>query len=150
MHKLLPTLLIFLFITSLHAQKNLHKTDQYKVVINHEEQYSIWPSEKPLTKEWTLTEKKGTYTDCMNYIEEVWTDMRPLSIRKMNLSEETPYMVIEKKDHLLAVWPEKMKLPEGWKKSGPCVQLEHCNKLIVQKGYGFDKTLIPENRRSKH
>jgi MbtH protein len=54
----------------------------YDVVVNHEEQYSIWPShrEKPLG--WNFGGKTGTKAECLSYIAEVWTDMRPLSLRK--------------------------------------------------------------------
>lgn len=54
----------------------------YKVVINHEEQYSIWPAEKENPLGWNEVGKKGSKKECLDYIEEVWTDMRPLSLRK--------------------------------------------------------------------
>jgi MbtH protein len=54
----------------------------YKVVVNHEEQYSIWPSEKKFPVGWTATGKTGSKTECLAYIKEVWTDMRPLSLRR--------------------------------------------------------------------
>jgi len=54
----------------------------YKVVVNHEEQYSIWPDDKELPLGWRLAGKTGLKAECLAYIEEVWTDMRPLSLRK--------------------------------------------------------------------
>ena len=53
----------------------------YKAVINHEEQYSIWPAacENPLG--WHDAGKVGTKAECLHYIDETWTDMRPLSLR---------------------------------------------------------------------
>ena len=54
----------------------------YKVIINHEEQYSVWPVERELPAGWKEAGKKGTKEECLAYIEEVWTDMRPLSLRK--------------------------------------------------------------------
>lgn len=54
---------------------------QYKVVINDEEQYSIWPCEKPNPLGWRDVGKSGAKSECLTYIEEVWTDMRPLSLR---------------------------------------------------------------------
>ena len=54
----------------------------YKVVINHEEQYSLWPSGRENPAGWSDTGKAGTKEECLAYIEEVWTDMRPLSLRK--------------------------------------------------------------------
>lgn len=54
----------------------------YKVVVNHEEQYSIWPADRENPLGWNDTKKTGTKDECTAYIKEVWTDMRPLSIRK--------------------------------------------------------------------
>ncbi|WP_349259224.1 MbtH family protein [Candidatus Binatus sp.] len=54
----------------------------YRVVVNHEEQYSIWPSERKVPLGWTVTGKTGSKTECLAYIKEVWTDMRPLSLRE--------------------------------------------------------------------
>jgi len=54
----------------------------YKVVVNHEEQYSIWPEDRPNPLGWNDAGKKGTKDECLAYIKEVWTDMRPLSLRK--------------------------------------------------------------------
>ncbi len=54
----------------------------YAVVINHEEQYSIWPANRELPLGWTAVGKQGSKADCLEYIKEVWTDMRPLSLRK--------------------------------------------------------------------
>jgi MbtH protein len=57
-------------------------TRTYKVVINHEEQYSIWPVDRENPLGWNDVGKSGTKQECLDYIEEVWTDMRPLSLRK--------------------------------------------------------------------
>ncbi len=57
-------------------------TRQYTVVINHEEQYSIWPADRELPLGWTAVGKTGSKQACLDYIEEVWSDMRPLSLRK--------------------------------------------------------------------
>jgi uncharacterized protein YbdZ (MbtH family) len=54
----------------------------YKVVVNHEEQYSIWPEYKENPRGWTDVGKVGPKAECLAYIKEVWTDMRPLSLRK--------------------------------------------------------------------
>lgn len=53
----------------------------YLVVINAEEQYSIWPLEKSMPAGWRAVGKQGSKAECLQYIEEVWTDMRPLSLR---------------------------------------------------------------------
>jgi MbtH protein len=57
-------------------------TTIYKVVINHEEQYSIWPADRENALGWRDADKTGTKAECLAYIKEVWTDMRPLSLRK--------------------------------------------------------------------
>ena len=54
----------------------------YKVVVNHEEQYSIWPADRENPLGWSDVGKSGPKQECLAYIEEVWTDMRPLSLRK--------------------------------------------------------------------
>lgn len=54
----------------------------YKVVRNHEEQYSIWPEYKQIPLGWNDVGKAATRSECLAYIKEVWTDMRPLSLRK--------------------------------------------------------------------
>ena len=60
----------------------------YTVVVNHEEQYSIWPVGREIPGGWKEVGKTGPKKDCLAYIEEVWTDMRPLSLRlKMDESE---------------------------------------------------------------
>lgn len=60
----------------------------YKVVVNHEEQYSIWPDYKELPDGWRAVGKTGPKPDCLAYIKEVWTDMRPLSLRKQMAEAE--------------------------------------------------------------
>lgn len=48
----------------------------FKVVINHEEQYSIVPADQTLARGWKEIGKTGSQTECLKYIEEVWTDMK--------------------------------------------------------------------------
>jgi len=54
----------------------------YRAVVNHEEQYSIWPAHRENALGWKDAGKSGTKEECLAYIKEVWTDMRPLSLRK--------------------------------------------------------------------
>jgi MbtH protein len=54
----------------------------YQVVVNHEEQYSILPSDREIPLGWRAEGKTGTKAECLAHIEEVWTDMRPLSLRE--------------------------------------------------------------------
>ena len=53
----------------------------FKVVVNHERQYSIWPQDRDSLLGWDEEGKEGTKAECLAYIEEVWTDMRPLSLQ---------------------------------------------------------------------
>jgi MbtH protein len=57
-------------------------TEQYQVVVNHEEQYSIWPVDRELPAGWKAEGTRGTKEACLAHIEVVWTDMRPLSLRR--------------------------------------------------------------------
>jgi MbtH protein len=54
----------------------------HKVVLNHEEQYSIWPHDRENPLGWEDAGKSGSKEECLTYIKEVWIDMRPLSLRK--------------------------------------------------------------------
>jgi MbtH protein len=54
----------------------------YLVVVNHEEQYSIWQSGQAVPEGWRETGFSGTTEECLDHIERVWVDMRPLSLRQ--------------------------------------------------------------------
>jgi MbtH protein len=54
---------------------------EFTVVVNDEEQYSIWPTELDVPAGWRSTGKSGTQEECVSHIDEVWTDIRPLSLR---------------------------------------------------------------------
>ena len=54
----------------------------YKVIINHEEQYSIWLVERENAPGWKDVGKTGTKQECLAYIQKIWTDMRPVSLRR--------------------------------------------------------------------
>ncbi|MFC4908296.1 MbtH family protein [Actinomadura gamaensis] len=54
---------------------------RFHVVVNDEEQYSIWPETMPLPPGWTAAGHSGPKQDCLAHIERVWTDMRPRGIR---------------------------------------------------------------------
>jgi len=104
--------------------------DQYKVVINHEEQYSIWPTNRKPQKGWQETEISGNQAKCQKYIEEIWTDMRPLSIQKMDLPEDTEYFVVINHEEQYSIWPKKLTVPENWKKTEIQGTLYPCVKYI--------------------
>lgn len=54
----------------------------YKVVMNAEEQYSIWPADRNLPLGWFDVGVEGDRAVCLARIRELWTDMRPLSLRR--------------------------------------------------------------------
>ena len=56
--------------------------EAYTVVVNDEEQYSIWPASREMPPGWKPAGPTGPKGECLAYIKEVWTDMRPLSLRK--------------------------------------------------------------------
>jgi MbtH protein len=55
---------------------------RFLVVVNDEEQYSLWPDYKEIPQGWRAAGKQGSKEECLAYIESVWTDMRPLSLRQ--------------------------------------------------------------------
>nr|BBH88083.1 antibiotic synthesis protein MbtH [Thermosporothrix sp. COM3] len=57
-------------------------TRLYKVVVNHEEQYSIWFAERTPPAGWREIGYQGRKEECLSHIKQIWTDMRPLSLRK--------------------------------------------------------------------
>ncbi len=63
-------------------------TTTYHVVVNHEEQYSIWPDYKEIPRGWRAVGVSGKKDKCLAHIKEVWTDMRPLSLRKQMAEAE--------------------------------------------------------------
>lgn len=63
------------------------ETGVFRVLVNHEEQYSIWPQEKSIPLGWRDAAKTGTKRECLDFVATVWTDMRPLSLRKKMLED---------------------------------------------------------------
>jgi MbtH protein len=64
------------------SRQETEDTAIFKVVINIEEQYSIWPADRENPLGWSDVGKTGTRAECLSHIKEAWTDMRPLSLRK--------------------------------------------------------------------
>lgn len=64
------------------ASEDEEATRSYVVVVNHEEQYSIWFSDKAIPAGWRAIGGSRSKAECLQHIEEVWTDMRPLSLRQ--------------------------------------------------------------------
>ncbi len=64
------------------SRENQSEEFRYKVVRNPEEQYSIWPADREPPPGWSEVGKTGPKAECLAYIDEVWTDMRPRSLRE--------------------------------------------------------------------
>jgi MbtH protein len=64
------------------ASDEAEDTRRYTVLVNHEEQYSIWQEDVQVPAGWRAVGKIGTKQECLDYVRAVWTDMRPLSLRK--------------------------------------------------------------------
>jgi MbtH protein len=62
----------------------------FRVVMNPEEQYSIWPDYRPIPGGWRDTGFSGKRVDCLAHIDAVWTDMRPLSLRRALAERDAP------------------------------------------------------------
>ena len=65
---------------------------KYKIVVNDEGQYSIWAGDRPNPDGWRDAPRSGSKSECLAYIKEVWTDMRPLSLRN---KMDNPASVLE-------------------------------------------------------
>ncbi len=63
-------------------QDDIEDRQLFKPVVNDEEQYSIWPAHRENPLGWHDAGKTGTKQECLAYIEQVWTDMRPRSLRE--------------------------------------------------------------------
>lgn len=63
-------------------------TDPHMVVVNDEEQYSVWPCSLPLPNGWREEGTRGSPEECLYYVGRVWTDIRPLSVRRALAARE--------------------------------------------------------------
>ena len=111
--------------------------DTYKVVINHEEQYSIWPAGQEVSGRWRETRKTGSLKECMAYIEEVWTDMRPLSLRKRVEEKDlakgrTPYKVVVNHEEQYSIWLVDQEESGRWRETGKTGSFKECMTYIEE------------------
>jgi len=121
--------LLFALGQALAAGEKPAEGTKYRVVINHEEQYSIWLADRELPQGWKATDFVGTREEGLHHIEEVWTDMRPLSARretalaiyqKLNTAsarkpaDGTKYRVVINHEEQYSIWFADRELPEGW------------------------------------
>jgi len=122
----------------------------FKVILNEEEQYSIWPVKKENAPGWRDAGKTGTQKECLAYINEVWTDMRPLSLRKKPEDTEKPrgqidpkpktadaadntiYKVIVDEEGQYNIWPTDREGPLGWNDAGKTGTKQECIDYIKE------------------
>ncbi|GLZ31994.1 hypothetical protein Lesp02_41820 [Lentzea sp. NBRC 105346] len=94
----------------------------YRVVVNDEEQYSIWPDHKENPPGWHDAGKTASKQECLAYIEEVWTDMRPRSVREAG-SDATP--LVRLIAEVLQTDPALIDDDSGPGRSGMWTSLKH-------------------------
>lgn len=66
---------------TLSSQPGPSQPAQYAVVINDEDQYSVWPPDQEPPAGWRRDGFVGSRESCLTYIDSVWTDMTPRSVR---------------------------------------------------------------------
>ena len=124
----LSKLLMSFFVVSLAVPvvAEAQEREGYRVVINHEEQYAVWGAEMEVPSGWRAVGRPGSLRQVMGYIEEVWTDMRPLSVRKRMEEQRmdarrTTYLVVRGDEgrrglprgfYGYMLWPADLPLPD--------------------------------------
>lgn len=73
-----------------HQNVEEEALDLHLVLKNHEEQYSLWPDYKEVPHSWQAVFGPKPKEECLEYVKENWTDMRPLSLRKKMLDLQSP------------------------------------------------------------
>ncbi|MCL7491273.1 MbtH family NRPS accessory protein [Streptomyces sp. MCA2] len=71
------------------------RSERHLVVVNAEEQYSIWPEGKTLPSGWRAVQEPAPKEQCLAYIETHWTDMRPLSLRRTMAADKAALSTTE-------------------------------------------------------
>jgi len=109
----------------------------YRVVINHEEQYSIWFADRELPLGWKASGFVGTKKECLKHIEEVWTDMRPLSLRAKwgrwtSQEDGRTYKVVVNHEEQYTIWFADRENPPGWRDAGSVGTKRQCLKHIQE------------------
>ena len=106
---------------------------QYLVITNQEGQHAIWIVTGNLPEGWKATNMTGTQKSCTNYIEEVWTDMRPLSMQKKYKKKmKDGYVVIENSEEQYMIWPREEYVPDDWSLAGAGGDYDVCRAYIEE------------------
>lgn len=62
---------------------------EFFVLVNEEEQYSLWPTFADVPAGWRVVRGPCTHGDCLAFVEENWTDLRPKSlVEAMNCRDQ--------------------------------------------------------------
>ncbi|MFK8013087.1 MAG: MbtH family protein [Marinicellaceae bacterium] len=80
---LIIAILSMSLVANAQSLRDANDKTTYNVVINHEEQYSIWPKNRANPKGWKNIGFSGTRNKCIAHIEEIWTDMRPGTLQRL-------------------------------------------------------------------
>ena len=133
----LPVAALPVLASSASAQDVRSGQDEYKVVINHEEQYSIWSAEQRMSRPWRETGETCTLKGCTAYIEEVWTDMRPLSLRKQMEEaglerDEMKYKVVINHEEQYSIWSGEQDVRGTWRETGQTCAFDDCMDYIEE------------------
>jgi len=94
----------------MYSDEEQEDSRPYKVVLNHEEQYSIWLVERENPPGWRDSGMIGSKAECLKYIDDVWTDMRPLSLR-LKMEEDARLMglafgrLLQAEHQVVIPWP---------------------------------------------
>ena len=112
----------------------------YKVIVNHEGQYSIWPADRENALGWNDVGEKGTRAECLAYIKKVWTDMRPLSARKEmdelgQTHDNTKYELVVEEGEVFSLWPADRENARRTGQTGSAADcLEYLSKALGERG----------------
>jgi MbtH protein len=103
----------------------------YRVVVNTEDQYVIWPANREIPYSWEDAGRTGGRVECMEHIWSIWTDMRPLSLRAP-VEAGALFKVMINDDEQRAVWPVDRDDSGGWvEEEGPSRgTLSHCQEHV--------------------
>ena len=122
-------LLITIMMSTIIAQRD----QEYLVITNKEGQFAVWSQAAQAPADWKPVKFKGSLKECSEYIEEVWTDMRPLSMqKKYKKNMKDGYVVVINHEEQYIIWPREEHVPEGWDLAGAGGSYDDCRTYIEE------------------
>jgi MbtH protein len=106
-----------------------NEPDLFMVIVNHEEQYAVWPVDREPPAGYRPEGGRGTLGACHRHIRRVWTDLRPRSFRAPH-SSGTEFKVVVNDEEQHAVWPALRDPSMGWREVGRSGSLSECQEHI--------------------